>query len=347
MPTFVEIVAGLVFQCKTENAIKVLLDRYQHDTSKAYTAYNTWKRIRGHLAKDPLIFNSEYHTEVMKWLATNPGLSQPDFEAVCLFLQMSPVDQFYRLQRRRQVLQDSSHDKTFREIRPFISSFYDFVLPVEFQDANREQKAQRTRDRHFHKGKPVSYFMFTVDQVETIKAKCMEVLARDELVTDSDYFETFTALQIVSGRRNVEIQRELSCRPCPESEYQTSVFGLAKNIHRGSNWINIPLLCPFTLFDTRLTQLRLHAGMIFAKNQKIVSGLRYASRRLFGQILVHTQKRNLYAELAWADRETNRFMGSEEGCSKFTWIGNALGHVIDYAKLGPTASYQILTINNT
>lgn len=346
MTTFVETVANLVTQGDANAAVEKLLARYNNDLAKAFTAYNTWKRVRAYLVKDASLYDPDYPAEVAKWLALTPELSPQDFETVGLFLQMPVQDQCHRRQQRGRILRNSEHDKSFRELKPFLPCFYEFVLPTPFQDANREQKIQRTQDRHFHKGKPISYFMFTTDQVASIKDKCLEVLQRDVLETNAQYFEMFTALQIMSGRRNVEIQREMACRAVPDSQYQASVFGLAKNIQRGLSWTTIPLLCPFSLFEMRLEQMRLHPGMLFAKNQKIGSGLRYASRRLFGQLLVHTQKRNLYAELAWADRETSGFMGSEEGCSKFTWIGNALGHVIDYSKLGPTASYQILTINN-
>jgi len=336
--------ANLVLSGDATTAVELLLNRYNNDLGKAFTAYNTWKRIRSLLMKTPSVYNPEYQNQVTEWLAMNPELSPNDFETVGKFLQKTPTEQFHHHQKRARILNNFDHDKSFRVIKPFLHSFYDFVLPVAFIDANREQKIQRTRDRHYHMGKPACYFLFTSDEVATIRAKCLEVLERDTMTTNLQYYETFTALQIVSGRRNVEIQRELACRAVPDSEYQASVFGLAKNTRRGLNWVNIPLLCPFSLFEMRLDQLRLHAGMLFAKNSTIVSGLRNASRRLFGRMLVHTQKRNLYAELAWADRKTSRFMDSEEGCSKFTWVGNALGHEIDYASLGPTASYQILTI---
>ena len=333
-----------------QQAIDCLLERYERDLSKALTMYGAWKRIRVSIVHDDANRNINFENEIRNFLSSDLSISQSDFEKIGLYLQMSLRKQHTIQTSRKPYLENREQDLHIKNIRPVFPAFYEFQLPEIYIKAKSEQELYRTEQKQMHQAKPREFYNFTLEEVGQILEKVLNVLnsISKAPLTASMYYDLFNAVQLVSGRRNYEIAKTLEYRR-NDFTYQASVRGLAKNDHGSKDWIDIPLLCKYDVFEEKMDLLRSFKSLdgvdMKACDTMIGTGIRNSCRRLFGRMLTHTQKRNLYAELAWSRRKLNFFLYGNESCSKFVWFAKALGHRLTFRCMKNTQSYQVITIN--
>lgn len=343
-------IAQVLCSQDAETAVNNLLSIYKHDVSKSHTMYGCWKIVRNLILRDDKNRDPDFGFHVSQWLAKTPELSEEDFERVSSFLQLSLKEQHRRHLHKSSILRNKIHNQEFLKIRPVFPAFYDFLLPTEFIKEKKSSTLQKKIDKQLHRDKPRSFYTFRFDKVNQILTKVLEVLeTTNSIQSSTDYFNVFNAIQLVSGRRNTEIGKTLDYQPHPDHALQARVRGLLKNDEGGSEWITIPLLCRYEIFEEKMNMLRHYKPLggieIRQCDKKLSYGVARGAKRLFGMSLIHTQKRNLYGELAFMQRSINKFMYNEnESCSKFVWVAKALGHVINYRNFSTTQLYQVINI---
>lgn len=130
--------------------------------------------------------------------------------------------------------------------------------------------------------------------------------------------------------------------------YQAQVIGLCKNGPGSKDVITIPLLAPYSIIEKKFREIREYrnlSGMnVKEVSSRIGSSLSLATKRLFKRSLVHTQKRNLYAEMCYLKRNSqNGFLIGNQSCSKYRWVAHALGHAP--SRMTNTMCYQVMTFD--
>lgn len=152
---------------------------------------------------------------------------------------------------------------------------------------------------------------------------------------ENTFWNLVFCLQLASGRRLIEILVTLKYEPGP-TRYQAKVKGIAKkqwevamNFGEETEYI-IPLSVPYSLFESGMKlirEYRSYEGMdALDLGHAVGVRLGAASNRACNRRLTHTQKRNLYLEKVYEDREINRFHVGEESCSHRVWVADALCH---------------------
>ena len=240
-------------------------------------------------------------------------------------------------------------NRLFKAITPVQAPFYDFKLPAEIGELRRKRVNENDEARQAHKiGEKSTYEISVIDAIGIVE-KAREVIL-DNIGSITDWYNNVAAIQILSGRRTYEVICSLFYTPA-SLPFQANVVGIAKK-HQlkvdGYEQHTIPLLCPYSEFEKAMDRIRQYkpynpdtddATEITPMHSRSIAT---ATKRLFGRRLNHTQKRNLYAEMAWRRRHIeNLFLIGEQSCSKHTWFSRALCHDFN---LETTSRYQILNI---
>lgn len=240
-------------------------------------------------------------------------------------------------------LLDYDLDMELKEIPACFESFYQFQLPShildyyhysrENNDISTQTHSKLDRDRY-------SLTQEEADRIVLVSTECIQ----DDIRSVASFYENVVSLQVLSGRRNAEILYTLIWAPASHP-YQTTVAGLTKS--KSADGLDrpytIPLLCSYELFDRAMNRVRNYRS--YSSIEDTHSAAKYilkASERMFGRRLAHSEKRNLYSEMAWRRRQENGFLTGEQSCSKHYWVAMALGHDFN---LDHTSRYQTLTIS--
>lgn len=245
-------------------------------------------------------------------------------------------------------LVNDAADSLLKEIRPCQDPFYEFVLPRQIMREARAQREQRMLGQQYHMNHERDFYQFSVAEGQQYITTARSVL-RNTIDSPSSYYEMIAAVGFLTGRRNYEVMVTINLYPGPMI-LQANVVGLCKKgISRQYEApVPIPLLAPYPEIDEALYKIRNYrsyedrdCGVVSGNSSR---GISRACKRLFGRVLSHTQKRNMYSELAYRDKENNGFCVGNQSCSKNAWVAAALGHVPNFG--GHTCRYQTMTMTN-
>lgn len=330
-----------------QRAIDDLLKNYQNTRLDAMAIYSTWVRTRQLIVRNDGNKDPEYakHISELVELVTD----REDAEKLLKLLD-SPLRDQHRIQQQKlPFLKDKRVNRLLKAITPVLPSFYEFKLPRHIVEQRMKRVRENDEARQAHQlGDKAAYEISDNDAIRMID-KAREVIL-DNIGSITDWYNNVAAIQILSGRRTYEVICSLLYTPASQP-FQANVVGIAKSNKLkvdGYEQHTIPLLCPYADFEKAMDRIRQYksynpdtddATEITPMHSRSIAT---ATKRLFGRRLNHTQKRNLYAEMAWRRRNTeNMFLTGDQSCSKHTWFSRALCHDFN---LETTTRYQVLTI---
>lgn len=226
-----------------------------------------------------------------------------------------------------------------------------FKLPTDIVDERTRIGLERAQMNQQHQLKDRSEYNFTKDEVDSIFEKVYDILNNLGSITNTKkYYDVIVALQLASGRRNYEVMNCLEYSPSSHP-YQANV----KNICKKDKTVDpveytIPLHVEYKVFDHAMREARKFRNVSDKSPSEVNSSygprILAASTRLFGRRLTHTQKRNLYVEMAHMNRATNNYLVGSQSCSKGVWASHALCHSISKAR-NVTERYQTMVIDSS
>lgn len=331
---------------KPEAAIEHLLSSYTDSRLDAPAIYSIWVRTRQFIVKQDRYKDPDYavHINELAEIADREDASK------LLKLLDSPLRDQHRVQSgKRPFLGDRRLNRLFKAITPVLPAFYRFKLPPDIYQWTKERRVKSDESRQAHQTGNRDDFYVSDTEAESMIDKAREVIL-DNIGSNRDYYNNVAALQLLCGRRLYEILVSVIWTPASHP-YQANVVGIAKKRTLkvdGYETHTIPLLCPYTEFDKAMTRVR--EFMPFDPESDDASSItptrgKHVDRaciRLFGKKYTQTQKRNIYAELAWRKRETeNHFLIGDQSCSKNYWFSKALCHEFNVSHTG---LYQTMSI---
>lgn len=315
-----------------EKAMSELIKRYDDPIKCCQSIYSMWSRVRSVIAKDENNRNKYYHDRMKVLLRLIPR-SSPDYDLVKKLKECGSLAQQHQVHAsRRKFLSDLDLDKKLKLIKPLKAVVYRFVLPPEIASARNEKLIENAKRQQFHQDRPKEEYVFSSSEVEGILTIAKETLDEcRELKSYKRFYELVVALQVLSGRRNIEILSTLVAVPSTHP-YQLEVAGIAKKSPiKDYGYCVIPLLVPSTDFIRGLGLARDFLDYKEPVSQEVLNSrhsnkIGLASRRIFGRKLTHTMKRNIYLELAYKRRDENGYLVGDQSCSKSVWCAMALCH---------------------
>ena len=314
---FLQVLANKVVDGYGREAVEELLERCEDD---AYKLYNYWGLIRSNIYRDESNRSPTYHDEMLELMqqVRDPG----DREKMVTVSNGTLQFQHRIHNQKKAYLKDKTLNRLFKEIRPLVADFYDFVLPEGSAEAYTEEKHRRRIERQETEHGKVS----------SEKAEAMLTIALDVLMKPpvclQDVWNILASLLLVSGRRQYELLVTIQTRR-GDNDYLCYMKGLSKVVGEVGE-VLVPLLCQYDLFKVNLDLMRSERGLLhyFEKDRdeshsELSGNIAKANHRLFGH-LTHSTRRNIYVELAWRRRLTENFFMN--GCSKGRFAQKALGH---------------------
>lgn len=310
----------------------------------AKKAMSMWKQVRMSILHNESNRNFAFPDACRSLM---PSCSRVDQVLLYDLIQMPCVEQHKIVESSIPYLEDEEADFILKQSMVMMPEFYAFEFPKDMELWFKELEKERNMKEMFHQLKPSKEYNFDKEEVDTIIDKSKEILLRKDIVNNKQYYEAIVAMQLLTGRRNTEIINSINFYPSSHP-YQAQVSGILKDSRRFDEMIPIPILAPYQDIERTFRTIREFKNMGYYSNEQIhrmtSSQILNASKRLFGRRLTHTQKRNLYCEVAYSLRYSeNHFL--TDSCSKEAWVASALGHKLT-GLLTQTARYQVMNIKS-
>ena len=286
-------------------------------------------------------------TYAFKLVDLSKMCNEDDFELILDLLDQPLTEQQRVYSSTLPYLEDEHLDAVLKIIKPVRHWFYSFSFPDDMASAYIEQKTTTESNMRTHSHRRRDWYIITKEEIRHIEQTCADVLERKEISNMNQWYELAVAIQMVTGRRMIEVLSTLVVSPVA-SPYQAEVSGIAKKVYRDDKF-TIPILCHYSVLSRELNRLRSYRDVsgfsVIELNNKCGVGMRRATTKLFARPLTHTQKRNVYAEIAWSRRFTeNQYMIGERSCSKSSWVSAALCHETP-SSLAVTERYQLMDVH--
>lgn len=328
-----------------EKALQRLRNAYPTE-SKWPAAMSMWKGVRYSILHDESNRDPRFHLELMQ-LLNKCGRSD---QLKILELDKMPLYEQYKILSiyRTEYLDEQEMDDKLSELEPLYPYFYEFSFPDDMEEYCRSFYEDRDTAVNQHEWKSKDQYNITKEEAESIVQIANDVLLNPDAVNSpGSYLTTVSALLVVTGRRMNEIVVSMTMFPSSHP-YQAQVTGLCKNGPGSQSVITIPLLAPYKNVEQKFREIREYRNFtdlsVKEVSSRLGSSLLSSTKRLFGRSLVHTQKRNLYAEMCYTKRNSqNGFLTGNQSCSKHTWISSALGHAP--SRTTNTMCYQVMTFD--
>lgn len=346
------VVKTLLGDKNPNKAILMIMERYPDPMKSCIAVYSLWSRIRIYIASKEENRNKYYNDRITNLLYSIPP-SSVDHEMVKR-LSESSISQQHRVQSSsRRYLVDPDIDLKLKAIKVIKAPFYLFNLPQQIILERKRVLMERARADQRHERKARSYYNISKEETDRIiKAALDYIKSPIKIKQKKDVCILINACQILSGRRNYEICKSLEYEAA-DHPMQAKVRGICKKDKlraEGREDYTIPLLCTYWDWKLAMDLLRYHTKSMpdspALLNSSLGNKVLEYSDRLFGRKLTHTQKRNIYAEVAYANRETdNLFLVNDKSCSKLVWISRALCHS-DPGTPSVTQRYQTMQVGS-
>ena len=313
-----------------EGAMEFLLGRYDVET-QAKAIHSMHCGVRRAMLKDESNRRTEYETEIRQLIASLDPNNDEDRYTLTYLLTKPLLEQQQIYKMKKPVLRDHIAQARLNKINPAIQLICDFKLPEDVVSHVMAYTRNARQKRMYHQdGREYTMTRVDMDRILAVAKRTIDVRT-NPVQRPKQWCEYVVCCGLLSGRRTWEIVSTLEWDPLPDLPFQARVSGMAKSLehevmNQGHPEIDIPLLCDFDTFDRAMWELRgfrTLTGRCDDKENNIQAGLRSASQRLFGRVISHTEKRNIYSEMAFRDKENSKFMLD---CSRVAWVEAALGH---------------------
>jgi len=313
-----------------EGAMEFLLGRYDVE-KQAKAIHSMHCAVRRKMLKDDSNRRADYENEIRQLIASLDA-SNYDDRATLNYLLTKPLmeqQQIYKM--KKYVLRDHQAQARLHKINPAIQLICDFKLPEHVvKNVMAYTRDARVKRMMHEDGRDYTMGRATMERIIADAKRTIDVI-KNPIRKPKQWYDYVVCCGLLSGRRTWEIVSSLEWDPIPDRPFQARISGLAKSLehevmNQGHPEIDIPLLCDFDTFDKAMWELRgfrTLTGHCDDKENKIEYGLMNASQRVFGRVVNHTEKRNMYSEMAFRDRENSKFLTD---CSRIAWIEAALGH---------------------
>jgi hypothetical protein len=289
------------------------------------TAYSYYKYIRRQIIHN----NDNRHPEYLQRLRHFQYVhcSPQDYDEWALLedLYHSPLCEQYRVETSHKPYLATAPelDKALKQIRSVIDPFYEYTIPPHIAEAAIEKEREAREAKH---AKAVN-----IRDLQTIISK-----ARAWRECKENPWQLVACALILSGRRVIEIVETLEWEKA--GDYLASVTGIAKQ-DNGDEPAIIPLLCPYEEFDELMQMIR----AIQPPSTNHTYQLRMAFDLYFGQWYNHSERRNIYGEAGFRDRQYNQFYPE---MSRVMWIDKALAHSGNVVMQAGNLTYQSLVFQD-
>lgn len=315
--TFHTILECLITQKNAQKAIELTIER---DINKAYSFY---KHVRQQIFRNDSYRDPQYLQRLRHFQHVH---FSPQDEAWSLLdsLLNAPLREQYRVETTRKPYLPSAPelDKALQQIHCLPPAFYDYVMPAEIIRRARIRDLEAVEKKHL---KSVN-----VGNLQTILSKARNWRHHHHP------WELVACASILCGRRTAEIVRCMQWEK--ESAFVARVQGLAKVAGNDAK-ASIPLLCSYEDFDELMNRIR----ELYLPTESSTNRLKPAMMRVFGQWFDHGQRRNLYAEAAFHERNVSGFFPD---MSKVMWVDKALSHSSNVVNQALNLTYQSLTFRD-
>lgn len=336
-------IVGLLEAGQPQQAYQLLCRTYPDQVGQAEKISSLYYRARREYLKDESNRRPGYEVEIRRLLQTQ--MSGEDRERLEDIMESSLLDQHRCYVNKKPLLDSRQLEQDFKAISPVWDAFSQFQLPQQVKVVVKARAERRRVQRMLgHGGSKAT----SSQELGTIVAKCLDTIS-ENIETVGDYYDSLCALGFLSGRRISELASTLDWAPVEGKPYQASVIGIAKkavvNIRDGEAEHVIPLLCTYKAFNLAMQDVRnfrqIEGGCDDRDMLTVAGGARDATIKLFGRSIPHTQKRNIYSEFAYRQRETNQF---HPGASKEAWIKLALCHELVFPDV--TSAYRTMVFDD-
>lgn len=330
-----------------EDGIILLLSQYEDEVENAYTIYNRWKRLRSLMMRDDRFVNRQYEDMVQELMRISKVLDPTYFDLQLLqnLLLSSQVDRHNIQQRtRKETFKSVEVYNQFKKLKPFINVFYQFKLPEEIVNANFAKVHEYNLQKQKHERSRSNIFEISRGKLLAWKQIATEAVNKGDYYTKKNIGYVIAAIQLLSGRRLIEILEKMRIVGMGPTRYSAEVVNLAKEKATIDNFANptplvIPLLCDYDLFVSTVTRLRELEPNSGAVRSYVITKTSIAAREMFGEALDHTIKRNVYCELCWMEKHVHQCYTNY---SKKAFCGTILGHSL--GSFDNTDQYTSITV---
>lgn len=309
----------IILECliKDNDAQKAVALTVGRDANKAYSLF---KYVRQRIFRDDSHRNAQYLQRVRHFQHVHFSPQDDNWWLLDSLLHASLREQ-YRVEtgHKPYLAAAPDLDKALRQIRCLPDVVYDYVMPPEVvQRAKR--MGEEARERKHLKA-------LNVGDLQTLISKAREWPRYEHA------WEWVACALLLSGRRTCEI---LECMEWErDGPYTARVTGLGKDNEDAV----IPLLVTYEEFDALMYRIREARLPIDGSTHR----LKPAMKRVFGKWYDHGQRRNIYAEAAFHERNASGFYPE---MSKIMWIEKALSHSLQWIKHAGNLTYQSLTFQH-
>lgn len=335
-----EIAFTLMEEEDVDEALKMLLSNYPNPYDQAAAVENYVSQVKAFIIRqDHLYKNPEFEEQVFQLMV---HATKEDRQRL-MDLADAPLRVQYRTcLMKKRYLHDFRLDRQLKHLKPVKPIIYEFQISDDLATMAQEQRQRRIEDAQHHNRHSEDFYNKSEEEAEMFVVRALDTI-KTPINKQSDLYRTIAALGLLCGRRNMEIAETLVWQPASHP-YQAVVAGISKRegVYTGlEDEFTIPLLCSYTEFADAMTRVR---EFLANSNKKFnQSSIYIQSVKVFGEKLNHTQKRNLYSELAWRKRDTqNQFLVGNQACSKAVWIQQALCHNFSCSD---TQRYTVMNIH--
>lgn len=336
-----EIVYVLMEERDVDAALQLLLSKYPDPYQQAAACDNYASQVRAFVIRQPEYKNPEFDHELCALL---PEAIPEDRQRILDLFNASLRVQYRTLSSKKRYLHNFRLERRLKQLKPVDPILYEFQLSDDLSQAAQEQRTQRIVAQQHHDRHDPGFYNKTETQIQELLRIATEFISKP-ITKTTDLWKMINALGFLCGRRNSEIYETLQWSPASHP-YQTTVKGILKRegVTTGQeDEFTIPLLCPYLDFDKAMTSIREFREANATSSVVQSPCMRQQCIRLFGENYTHTQKRNIYAEMAWRNRELNGFLTGSQSCAKRVWIQHALCH--NFNRIGDTDRYTVMNIS--
>lgn len=332
----------VMVECNPWHAIQIILDSFSDPTNTdAYAVYRAWANTRQQIYKNMDHYvNPDYENQVRMLQAKCMPWTQ-DFQVLenLLTSSLGVRVRFHESTKQVYCLEDETLNAILKQIKPLQEPFYEFIMPQTIIQKAQDINKKRVLDNHQHTHNPSSFYNFDQEMVTTTIDTARNYICNPSTKPKTSYL--LACLQILTGRRNIEICGTAVWTPVPGKPYQASISGIAKQtgiLTNQPNDVVVPLLSDFDTIHNALQCLRATQS---TRKRVIPSGYHLAQLKLFGRKLTHTQYRGVYIHSAFQNRSTNEF---HPDVSRDLFNILALGHTPSY--FSTSQDYSTINVNN-
>lgn len=312
-PGYRTILRHILQEGDAATAITLTLER--NDNAYSFYKYCRQKALADDTHREPRYLQRVRHFQHLHYSPQDPEWDKLNT------LMEGPLRTQYRVETSPDAyLTDPERDEALKEIRCMPDAFYEYRMPTWVIDEAQERQNFRREFKHSH--------VVTIANVQTLFSRAQNWREY------SHPWELVACALLLCGRRIEEVTTTLHWEA--ESNFVIKIRGLVKQ--RNGDGV-IPILIPYRDFTELMARIREHCLPTTSTTHR----LKPAFLRVYGEWLNHTQRRNIYCELAYRLRYESGFFPE---LSRVMWFDKALCHDTNVIHQATNLTYQTLNFRD-